>query len=44
MRHRADPSKPLHACMEATGNWGPDLAEFLYAREVQISIVDPARI
>jgi hypothetical protein len=44
MRHCADPSKPLHACMEATGNWGLDLADFLYAREVQISIVNPVRI
>ncbi|WP_159718919.1 IS110 family transposase [Geminicoccus flavidas] len=44
MRHRADPSKPLHACMEATGNWGLDLAGFLYAHDVQISIVNPARI
>jgi hypothetical protein len=22
VRHRPDPSMPLHACMEATGNWG----------------------
>ncbi len=44
MRHRIDPSQPLHACLEATGNWGLDLADFLYAHGVQISIVNPARI
>ncbi len=30
--------------MEATGNWGLDLAAFLYGRGVRVSIVNPARI
>jgi transposase len=44
MRHRADPSRPLRACLEATGNWGLDLADFLHTHGVQVSIVNPARI
>jgi len=43
-RHRPDPTVPLHACMEATGNWGLDLAAFLHGCGVQVSIVNPARI
>jgi len=43
-RHRPDPAVPLHACMEATGNWGLDLAAFLHARGVRVSVVNPARI
>jgi transposase len=35
---------PLHACMEATGNWGLDLADFLHGEGVRVSIVNPARI
>ncbi len=43
-RHRPDPAVPLHACMEATGNWGLDLAAFLHGRGVLVSVVNPARI
>lgn len=38
-----DPAAPIHACMEATGNWGLDLAAFLHGRGVQVSVVNPAR-
>jgi transposase len=44
MRHRTGPSQPLHACLEARGNWGLDLADHLYAHNVQVGIVNPARI
>jgi len=43
-RHRPDPAAPLHACMEATGNWGLDLAAFLHGRGVRVSVVNPARV
>jgi len=43
-RHRPDPAIPLHACMEATGNWGLDLAAFLHGRGVRVSVVNPARV
>lgn len=43
-KHRPDPAVPLHACMEATGNWGLDLADFLHASGIRVSVVDPARI
>lgn len=43
-RHRPDPAVPLHACMEATGNWGLDLATFLHGQGVRVSVVNPARI
>jgi len=44
VRHRSDRNAPLHACMEATGNWGLDLADFLHGRGVRVSIVNPVRI
>ncbi len=31
-KHRPDPAAPMHACMEATGNWGLELADFLHAQ------------
>jgi transposase len=34
----------LHACMEATGIYGEALAECLYDNEINISIVNPARV
>jgi transposase len=34
----------LHACMEATGIYGEALAEYLYDHEINISIVNPARV
>jgi transposase len=43
-RHRPDPTAPLHACLEATGNWGLDLADFLHGQGVRVSVVNPARI
>ena len=43
-RQSPDPAAPIHACMEATGNWGLDLAAFLHGQGVRISVVNPARI
>jgi transposase len=43
-RHHSDPAAPVHACMEATGNWGLDLADFLRGHGVRVSVVNPARI
>ena len=43
-RHRPDPAAPVHAGMEATGNWGLDLADFLHGHGVRVSVVNPARI
>jgi len=34
----------LHACMEATGNYGEDLAIYLHEAGHRVSIVNPARI
>jgi transposase len=34
----------VHACMEATGQYGDGLAEYLYQQGNQVSIVNPARI
>ncbi len=33
-----------HACMEATGQYGDGLAEYLYQQEFRVSVVNPARI
>jgi transposase len=43
-KHRSDPGVPLHACLEATGNWGLDLADALHANGIRVSVVNPARI
>ncbi len=43
-KHRPFPDARLHACMEATGNWGLDLAEVLHGAGVRVSIVNPARV
>ena len=43
-RHRPSATEPLHACMEATGNWGLDLADFLYRAGFKVSIVNPRQI
>lgn len=43
-RHRPDPDAPLHACMEATGNYGLGLAEVLHGEGVIVSIVNPSRV
>lgn len=34
----------LHACMEATGGLGDDLALFLHARGIAVSVVNPVRV
>jgi transposase len=34
----------LHACMEATGQYGDGLAEYLYQQGNPVSVVNPARI
>lgn len=34
----------FHAVMEATGRYGEELAEFLYAKGHQVSIINPAQI
>jgi transposase len=34
----------IHACMEATGQYGDALAEFLYREGHQVSVVNPLRI
>ncbi|HLO78759.1 MAG TPA: transposase, partial [Magnetospirillum sp.] len=34
----------LHACMEATGGLGDDLALFLHERSITVSVVNPLRI
>lgn len=34
----------LHACLEATGRYGDDLALFLHEAGYQVSVVNPARI
>ena len=43
-KHRTDSATPMHACMEATGNWGLELADVLHAQGARVSIVNPARI
>ena len=43
-RHHASGGAELHACMEATGNWGLDLAAFLHAAGIKVSIVNPRQI
>lgn len=34
----------LHACLEATGSYGDELAQFLYEAGYRVSVVNPARI
>jgi len=34
----------VHACMEATGNYGEDLAIYLHESGHKVSIINPARI
>ena len=34
----------LHACLEATGHYGEGVAQYLYAQDYQVSVVNPARI
>jgi transposase len=37
-------AKAVHACLEATGLYGEELAHFLYLQGYQVSVVNPARI
>lgn len=34
----------VHACLEATGQYGEEIAEYLYDRKHKVSVVNPARI
>ncbi len=34
----------IHACLEATGQYGDEVAEYLYMRDNDVSVVNPARI
>ena len=34
----------VHACMESTGRYGEELAQYLYEQEHQVSVVNPSRI
>ncbi|MEN4527382.1 IS110 family transposase [Pantoea agglomerans] len=34
----------IHACMEATGDYGTALATFLYEKRIKVSVVNPSRI
>jgi len=36
--------RKVHACLEATGNYGEDLAIYLHEAGHRVSIVNPARI
>lgn len=36
--------QPPHACLEATGQYGDELAEYLYGQGWQVSVVNSARI
>jgi transposase len=40
---QTDPAA-LHVCMEATGNYGLDLAIFLHDQGIQVSVVNPKQI
>ena len=37
-------STQLHACLEATGQYGEGVADFLFSQGFQVSVVNPARI
>lgn len=41
---RKHTTEGLHTCMEATGQYGDGLAEYLYQLDWQVSVVNPARI
>ena len=43
-RQGSSQGEALHACMEATGNWGIDLAAFLFAAGSSVSIINPKQI
>lgn len=39
-----DDFSEIHACMEATGDYGTALATFLYEKKIKVSVVNPSRI
>ncbi|MBK5017962.1 IS110 family transposase [Pantoea sp. S62] len=39
-----DDFSEIHACMEATGNYGTALATFLYEKKIKVSVVNHSRI
>ncbi len=41
---RAQGAKKVHACLEATGRYGEDLAQHLHDKGHPVSVVNPARI
>ena len=41
---RSHHAEDLHACLEATGQYGEPVAEWLYNQGHQVSVVNPARI
>lgn len=41
---KAHQVESVHACLEATGQYGDGLAEYLYLRGHDVSVVNPARI
>ena len=43
-RHIPGGGTGLHACMEATGNYGLDLAVFLHGLGIKVSIINPKQI
>ena len=43
-KHCADQAESLHACMEAAGYYGIDLADFLFSQGFRVSIVNTARV
>lgn len=43
-KHRSFPDAPQPSCMEATANWGLDLAEVLHEAGVRVSIVNTTRV
>jgi transposase len=43
MRQQAK-KQEVHACLEATGRYGQALAEYLFMRQYQVSVVNPSRI
>lgn len=41
---KANQAEEAHVCLEATGQYGETVSEYLYERGYQVSVVNPARI
>lgn len=41
---RRQSKQTVHVCLEATGRYGEAIAEYLFAREHRVSVVNPSRI